>query len=199
MKAKTESMLLKIFEHMRASRLLINAGKTKVLLFATPQKRAKNDLSFGIDIEGKHIKEIDHATLLGIELSNNFSWDRHVDAVLKECSQKLNGMYKVRNELNVRQRKSLAEGSILSRLRYALVVVSSGTDSNIKRLEGMQSKCARYVLGVARKEWSRTQGYAELQWMTIPQLAVEATIRLLCKVLWEKKPKKLFDSVFDEE
>ena len=103
-------MLLKIFEHMRASCLLINAGKTKVLLFATPQKRAKNDLSFGINIEGKHIKEIDHATLLGIELSNNFSWDRHVDAVLKECSQKLNGMYKVRNELNVRQRKSLAKG-----------------------------------------------------------------------------------------
>ena len=120
LKQKTEAMMGKIIDHMRQNRLLINAGKTKVMLFATPQKRAKNDLTFHLDIEGKQIQEIKSATLLGIELTNNFTWDLQVNEVLRECSLRLNGMYKVRGELNQKQRKNLAEGAILSRLRYAL-------------------------------------------------------------------------------
>ena len=44
LKTKTEQMLVRIFDHMRSSRLLINPDKTKVLLFATRQKRARNNL-----------------------------------------------------------------------------------------------------------------------------------------------------------
>ena len=120
LKQKTEAMMGKIIDHMRQNRLLINAGKTKVMLFATSQKRAKNDLTFHLDIEGKQIQEIKSATLLGIELTNNFTWDLQVNEVLRECSLRLNGMYKVRGELNQKQRKNLAEGAILSRLQYAL-------------------------------------------------------------------------------
>ena len=40
LKNKTENMLSKIFSHMRASRLLVNSGKTMVLVFATYQKQS---------------------------------------------------------------------------------------------------------------------------------------------------------------
>ena len=63
LKSKTEKMLDKIFINMRAGRLLVNAGKTKVMLFATRQKRAKNDLAFNLNIEGKIIKEEENAGL----------------------------------------------------------------------------------------------------------------------------------------
>ena len=67
LKNKTEAMLNKIVNHMRSNRLLINSGKTKVLLFATSQKRARNDLKFHIEIEGKRIEEIKSASLLGAQ------------------------------------------------------------------------------------------------------------------------------------
>ena len=91
LKEKTENMLHKIFEHMRSSRLLINSDKTKVMMFATTQKRSKNDLNFHVDIEGVKIKEIEHATLLGVTLSNTFSWNKHIDEVLDKFSKRLNG------------------------------------------------------------------------------------------------------------
>ena len=53
----------------------------------------------------------------------------------------------MKKELNLKQRKSLAEGAILSRLRYGLEIVSSGSETEMKRLESMQSKCARYKFG----------------------------------------------------
>ena len=122
LKFKTEYMLEKIFQHMRTNRLLIHAGKTKVMLFATSQKRSKNDLSFHLDVENLKLEEVESATLLGVVLSNNFSWDEHVGEVIEKCSKRLNGLYKVQRQLDITQRKTLAECSFLSRLKYAIEV-----------------------------------------------------------------------------
>ena len=198
-KGKTEVMLNKIFDHMRTGRLLVNPDKTKIMLFATNQKRARNNLKFEITIEDTVIKEVQTARLLGVVLSNNFSWDEQVKITLEECSGRLNGMYKVSRELDTNQRKNLAEGAILSRLRYALETISSGSETNMKKLEAMQSKAARYVLQRSRNGWSRTEGYRSLGWLTLSQTAIEMSLRLFFKILWNKKPVKIYSSIFNEE
>ena len=104
---------------------------------------------------------------------------------------------RVQNQLDQKQKKALAEGAILSRLKYAIEVTSTGSETIVKRLESMQSKTARYVLGVSRRDWSRTAGYETLNWLTIPQTLVEFSLRMLLKVLWNKKPQKLFNSIFN--
>ena len=198
LKLKTEMMLNRIISHMRSSQLLINADKTRVMLFAISQKRSKNNLEFHLDIEGNRIKEVESATLLGLTLTNNFTWDQHIDKTIGKCSKRLNGLYRVQKELNVQQKKELAEGAIVSLLMYGLEVVSSGSESVVRKLEGMHSKAARFILSRSRKEWSRTEGYSELNWITIPQLAVESSLRLFFKILWNKSPRKLYESIFDE-
>ena len=95
LKQKTEEMLGKIFEHMRASRLLINSGKTNVMLFATRQKRATNNLKFHLNLEGAIVEEKQCARLLGLKWSNDFSWKAHIEDILQKCSKRLNGLYKV--------------------------------------------------------------------------------------------------------
>ena len=199
LKNKTEKMLSSLFQHMKTSRLLVNADKTKVMLMATYQKRTKNDLRFHVDIEGERVEEVKSARLLGVEISNNFSWDIQVEETVKECAKRLNGLYKVGRQLSKEQRKRLAEGSIVSRLRYGLEVISSGSETVINRLSSMQSKAARYVLQKSRKEWSRTQGFEELDWLTIPQIAVESSLKMFFQVLWNKKPEKLLENILCEE
>lgn len=105
-------------------------------MFATSQKRSKNNLEFHLDIEGNRIKEVESATLLGLTLTNNFTWDQHIDKTIGKCSKRLNGLYRVQKELNVQQKKELAEGAIVSLLRYGLEVVSSGSESVVRKLEG---------------------------------------------------------------
>ena len=63
----------------------------------------------------------------------------------------------------------------------------------------MQSKVARYILGIPRREWSKTAGYRELGWLTMPQTAVEFSLRMLFNVLWKKKPLKLLNAVMNED
>ena len=84
-------------------------------------------------------------------------------------------------------------------MKYALEVISSGSDKNVKRLEGMQSKAARFILNIPRKEWSRTLGYQELGWLTIPQTAIQFSLKLFFKVLWLRIPVNLYKLIYDEE
>ena len=52
-----------------------------------------------MDVEGLKLKEFENATLLGVVLSNDFSWDVQVNEVLDKCSKRLNGLYKFRDSL----------------------------------------------------------------------------------------------------
>ena len=53
------------------------------------------------------------------------------------------------------------------------------------------------MLGRKRKEWSRSQGYEELNWLTIPQTAILNSMKMYFKVLKKKEPKHLFQSIYD--
>ena len=72
-------------------------------------------------------------------------------------------------------------------------MVSSGSESVVTKLESMQSKAARYVLGRSRKEWSRSGGYEELNWSTMPQIAVESSLNMY--VLQNSLAEEAFETV----
>ena len=150
---------------------------------ATYQKRSKNNLEFEVNVDGLTIKEVESARLLGIVLSNNFSWETQVQQTLEKCSQRLNGLYKVNKELDRSEKKKLAESAIVSRIRYAIEVVSSGSESIMNRLQSMQSKVARFILGQTRRDWSQSQGFQELNWLSMAQIAVELSLKMFFKVI----------------
>ena len=199
MKTYIENYMLLLKKYYTINKLKINTEKTKIMLIATDKKRTKNDLEFELNIEGKVIKEVESARLLGVEIMNNFSWEKQVEETIRECSSRLSGLYKISKNVNQEQRKKLAEGAILSRLRYGLEVVSSGTESIVKKLDNMQSKSARFVLGRNRREWSKSQGYEELRWLSIQQTAILSSLKMFFKVLKKREPKQLFNGIFDSD
>ena len=57
---------------------------------------------------------------------------------------------------------------------------------------------ARLVLKQRRLGWSRTEGFRTLGWLTVPQMAVEASVRTMFKILRMKKPKTLYEELTEE-
>ena len=66
-------------------------------------------------------------------------------------------------------------------------------------MQQMQSRAARLLLGGKKRYWSYTTGLKDLKWLSIPQMAVEATLRGAIKVLKAKKLENLYESLVDEE
>ena len=86
------------------------------------------------------------------------------------------------------QKKTLCEGAIISKLHYGIEISSSGSEKVVKKLEGMKSQVARFILGRSRNGWSKSQGYQELKWLSIPQAAIEFSLRLFFKIILTRKP-----------
>jgi len=85
--AYSDVSLLSEFEHVKQwatdNKIIINISKTKKLVFQRPSLKHFLGPSAVCGIE-----QVPSAKLLGVIFKNNLSFDKHVTAVLKSCSQR---------------------------------------------------------------------------------------------------------------
>ena len=90
---------------------------------------------------------------------------------------KQNGLWKCTKFFNKGQTKSKAEGIILSRLNYCIELVPQGRKVDLERLQGTQSKEARWVLQARRTDLSLRGGLRKLGWLSMAQQAAFVSIK----------------------
>ena len=86
----------------------------------------------------------------------------------------------------------------MSRLNYCLEVVSQGRQKDLEKLQRVQSAAARWVLQTRKKDWSLTGGLRKLGWLSMAQQAAYTSIRTAMKVLRDKKPERLYDTLTEK-
>ena len=66
----------------------INSKKSKEMVICfTPDEHFRNSIP-SIVIEGNIVETVEYAKLLGVTLSNDLTWNRHVDCIVKKGCQK---------------------------------------------------------------------------------------------------------------
>ena len=73
-------------EWAKKNNMKLNSDKTKEMLIYFGKK--PHNLT-AITIDGSAIRQVNSATLLGIKLSDNLSWDEHVHSICSKASQRL--------------------------------------------------------------------------------------------------------------
>ena len=66
--------------------MVLNASKTKELLISFAKSPPSVD---GIIVSNSQVERVDHCTLLGLEISNNVTWELHCQKILKEANSHL--------------------------------------------------------------------------------------------------------------
>lgn len=193
---KTERMIKKLYKVMRDSRLAVNSDKTQIMCLRSNRKRkamAKKGEGRKMEmvVEGHKLVEMEHGTVLGLTWNSDLTWKKNTEMMLKKFNKKFYGCSRVRRYLPEKRQKELAEGILISQIRYGIEITTGGLDREVTAMQRMQSRAARMVLGRKRKNWSYTEGLKDLRWLSVPQMAVEATIKGALKVLRAKKNRKL--------
>ena len=100
---------------------------------------------FNYSLKGQNLVAVNTAKYLGIDLSNNFTWNSHIDRTVKKATNMLGFLRR-----NLRVSKSDIKAAaykriVQSNLEYCTSTWSPFTTSGKHKLEMVQRRAARYV------------------------------------------------------
>ena len=73
----------------------INSEKSKEMIISYAHGNIGNEVP-NILIDGKVVERVDHVKLLGITLSNDLTWTRHVDNIVKKAGKIIYMLYQLK-------------------------------------------------------------------------------------------------------
>ena len=193
--------LTRVCQELKAMRLKVNESKTVYMILATQGIRRRENLDNKesvIDVCGNQVKNVKVGKALGLLISDDLTWRHQTAKVVENCQEKMRGLWKVTTVLRKDQRKIKAEAIILSRLSYCLEVTSTGRKCDMEKLQGVQSAAARWVSQTRKLDWRLKKGLKKLGWLSMCQLAAYLSIKAAMKILRDKKPERLYESLTEK-
>ena len=135
---------------------------------------------------GTILTEVNHHPYLGVELSDDLSWSKHIAKITGKANRSLNfisrNLYDCPQNIKDTAYKSLVRPN----LEYASPVWDPHLKKEIASLEKIQRKAARFVTGEYSWEESVTNMLSTLDWPTLNQRRFVARQTTLWKAINKK-------------
>jgi len=179
LKAKIKTEGERLLRFFASNQMVANASKTGLLVFRPTRQAQCPPLS--VNLAGEDITEVFEEKILGLIVNNELKWNGHVSKLQNECHYHLYVLRRLRHILTNAQLTTIAEGIIMSRLRYCLPVFGSefvrlrDTDirsSVINNLQKIQNDMLRIITSKQRRDHERIADMlADTKMLSINQLA----------------------------
>ena len=131
--------------------------------------REQNPIIHEYTLHGKVLETVNSAKYLGVTLTLDLRWNRHVENIVYKANQSL-GFLRRNLRINSPNLKSLAYKTLVRPLlEYSSAAWDPYTMENVKKLEMVQRRAARYVLNRFNYLSSVDEMLQELQWNTLEE------------------------------
>src|SRR5436190_10514300 len=175
--------------------LLLNASKTQAIIMGTSRFVNSIDLSTAPSIlaNGTVIQYQTHVKYLGVTISNNLSWDKHVSHVTNKVRSVLYRLklskHLVPDSLKIR----LVTALVSPHIDYCCAVFTDISAELNRKLYRATNACLRYIFK-ARGDESMSGYYARLRWLKTDTRRSYFVGCLLYRILSSDRPKLLRDT-----
>ena len=142
--------------------------------------RTRQPIEYAYSLKGIKLTEEEHTKYLGVHITQNLSWNHHIDKTAKKGNSTI---VFLRRNLQVRNEevKGMAYKTIVRpTLEYCASVWSPYTQ--IKKLEMVQRKAARYVTNRYHNTSSVTSMLDHLEWDTLETRRTRNQLTMLYKI-----------------
>ena len=112
----------KVMNYFAINRMVTNPSKTGFLVIR-PGKTQQNSAS--IKIANECISEIQEAKILGLWVTNDLKWKKQIETLISDTNYSLSVLRRLKKLMSSRELRMLAEGLIMSKLRYCATVYGS--------------------------------------------------------------------------
>ena len=133
-------------------------------------------------MENQQITETDSHKHLGIYLSNDCTWHKHIDFVKEKAWKRINIMRKLKFEIDRKSLEIMFFTFIRPLLEYASVVWDNCTQYEKAELDKIQNEAARIVTGTT-KLVSIQALYEDTKWETLEERRRKSKLILFYKII----------------
>lgn len=133
-------------------------------------------------LHGVHLESVSSAKYLGVDISNNLTWDEHINRSTKKANQTLGFL---RRNIKVRSEpiKSIAYQTLVRpQLEYASEIWSPHTQIQIDQVESVQRRAARWIKTDYGRTSSVTDMLHSIQLRQLELRRIDARLSLFYKI-----------------
>ena len=130
-----------------------NAAKTKLLSV----NRFKEPFLPSVSMNGLQLPESDHAKLLGLTLTNTFSWNQYIEDIARAAARKVGSLYRARGYLSEESIFYLYKATIRPCMEYCCHIWAGASRESLNLLDRIQKRISTIVGPILS---SRLQSYS---------------------------------------
>ena len=113
------------------------------------------------------LKRAEHHPYLGVEIAKDLSWTHHINNITQSAHKTINFLRRNISKCSADTKQAGISGMVRPKLEYASSAWDPYHQTHIQKLEGVQSKAARFVLNRHDQMASVTQMRQVLGWPTL--------------------------------
>ena len=179
------------------NKMKLNEMKTEFMVIQ-PQNTARKFENIHIKVKSRVITRSETLKILGINLSSNLKWEKHINGVIKGCKYHLRAFKRSIKFLKINERKILNNSCLASRLSYGDIIWKETTQTLQQRLQVIQNDAARAILTKKPRE-SAAPLLKELRWLNLHDKRRLHGDVMLHKITKGKAPKSLQNKLKEYE
>ena len=108
--------------------------------------KAHDPLPTNYTLHGETLEVVTNACYLGVDIVNDLSWKTHVTRTTNNANKSLSFVRRNLKSKNTSLREKAYKAIVRPQLEYAAPLRDPHTKEDIKRIEGVQRRAARWVL-----------------------------------------------------
>ena len=147
------------------NRLLLNASKTKLMLFGSRQMIAKIP-NFNLSLLGKDLVPTRYARDLGVIFDDQLTFSDHTVKTVSSCMSSLTQINRAKHAFDKDLLITIIKSLVFSKMFYCSSVWSNTSVTNINKLQAIQNFAARIVTR-SRKFDHITPILKQLRWVPV--------------------------------
>ena len=144
--------------------------------------RKNNKIYHIYKLHNEELDRVNSATYLGLELTENLSWNRHIENSCNKATKTLSFLQRNLKVNNVNAKETAYKGLVRPTLEYCCAVWDPHYKKHIHMLEMVQRRAARFVLHRYHNTSSVTDMLPQLKWDLLCQRRARIRLAMLYKI-----------------
>ena len=144
--------------------------------------RKRNRINHQYTLHSKTLENVDSATYLGVELSNDLTWSKHINKTTMKANRKLAFIRRNIRINNTKVKETAYKGLVRPNLEYSATIWDPHQKKYINQLEMVQRRAARFVMGRYHNTSSVTEMMDTLKWESLADRRRKARLTMFLKI-----------------